>query len=571
MMLTKIGRYQIKEELGRGGMATVYLAHDPRFNRDVAIKLLPHELLHHPTFRTRFEREAKIVAALDIPAIVPVYDYGEEDGQPYLVMRHMAGGTLADRLENGVLSLAETVKLVNALAPALDEAHAQNIIHRDLKPSNILFDHQGNPFVSDFGTALMTQIPEKLTETGGSVGTPAYMSPEQIRGERTLDGRSDVYALGIVAFEALSGKHPYQTDTPIGVAVKHIIDPIPRILDTQPNLPAGCQTALTRAMAKNREDRFPTATAFARALDEATAVSPPAHHTKPTKQRAKPAWQPLAWGFLGVLLIAAFIISSSIKQTADDGVTSSAAAASAEAVAETATAVPTATTPPATMQPTRIMPTPTSIPTGEAVSVANETAVTITETIVIETPIAANAPQSASIFANPDPNSSELDIIQTNEAINIIGRSENGHWLYVSSEDTVTGFVFAAQLGWQGDVNALPVIQPTSVQTASSSVNSAATAVCSQGCPQLKIDAYPLPGGRCEEKVIYRTVYMRGQGGSGVYTYFWNDEQMAGPTNEGFGFEVNNLSGAVIGTAKVISSDGQMAERELFISEFSCN
>ena len=139
---------------------------------NVAIKLLPHELLHEPTFRARFEREAKIVAALDIPAIVPVYDYGEEDGQPYLVMRYMAGGTLAHRLKQGALPLAETVQIIGPLAPALDEAHARGIIHRDLKPSNILFDQRGNAYISDFGTALMIQAPEKLTDTGGAVGTP---------------------------------------------------------------------------------------------------------------------------------------------------------------------------------------------------------------------------------------------------------------------------------------------------------------------------------------------------------------------------------------------------------------
>ena len=130
MLPQKIGRYEIKAELGRGGMSIVYLAHDPHFERDVAVKLLPHELLHHTTFRRRFDREAKIVAALDHPAIVPVYDFGEQDNQPFLVMRFMAGGSLTDRLKQGPLTIHETARILNRLAPALDEVHRRGVVHR---------------------------------------------------------------------------------------------------------------------------------------------------------------------------------------------------------------------------------------------------------------------------------------------------------------------------------------------------------------------------------------------------------------------------------------------------------
>ncbi len=200
-----IGRYRIKAELGRGGMSTVYLAHDPHFDRDVAVKLLPLELLHQSTFRLRFEREAKIVAALDHPAIVPVYDFGEEKGQPFLVMRFMAGGSLSDRLKQGALSIKETAVIMSRLAPALDEVHTHGVIHRDLKPSNILFDQQMQPYISDFGTAKLLHAHTQLTDTGSAVGTPAYMSPEQIHGDTELDGRSDIYSLGVILFEMLSG------------------------------------------------------------------------------------------------------------------------------------------------------------------------------------------------------------------------------------------------------------------------------------------------------------------------------------------------------------------------------
>ncbi|MEZ4592907.1 MAG: protein kinase [Chloroflexota bacterium] len=266
MIPKTIGRYRIKAELGRGGMSTVYLAHDPRFERDVAIKLLPLELLHQPTFRRRFEREAKVVASLDHPAIVPVYDFGEEDGQPFLVMRFMTGGSLAERLKQGAVSIAESARIMAKLAPALDEVHTHGVIHRDLKPSNILFDQRNEPYISDFGTAKLKYAHTKLTDTGGAVGTPAYMSPEQIQGDAELDGRSDIYTLGVILFEMLTGKHPYQTNTPIAVAVKHMFEPVPNLQEMEPNLPVACQEVIVRAMAKQRESRYRTAAEFAEAL-----------------------------------------------------------------------------------------------------------------------------------------------------------------------------------------------------------------------------------------------------------------------------------------------------------------
>src|SRR5574341_756277 len=157
MAVHKIDRYEVQAELGRGGMATVYRAYDPRFKRTVAVKVLPREFLHDPNFRARFEREAETIAKLEHAAIVPVYDYGEQDGQPYLVMRYMTGGSLAERLRNRPLSLAEAARILGQLAPALDKAHSKGVIHRDLKPANILFDDAGNPHLSDFGIARLVQ------------------------------------------------------------------------------------------------------------------------------------------------------------------------------------------------------------------------------------------------------------------------------------------------------------------------------------------------------------------------------------------------------------------------------
>ena len=265
MTQQKIGRYEIKSELGRGGMATVYKAYDPRFEREVAIKVLPRELMHDPQFRVRFEREAKTIAALEHQAIVPVYDVGDEDGQPYFVMRCMTGGSLADTISKGPLSLTATAKIMERLAPALDEAHFKGIVHRDLKPGNILFDRSGEPFVSDFGIAKMTQS-QGATVTGGAIiGTPAYMSPEQAQGE-LVDGRSDVYALGVIIYEMLSGTQPYQATTPMAVVVKQITEPIPHILDTAPNLPGAIEAVIEKAMAKIPAERFSSAGELSAAL-----------------------------------------------------------------------------------------------------------------------------------------------------------------------------------------------------------------------------------------------------------------------------------------------------------------
>jgi len=254
-------------------MATVFQAHDPSFKRDVAIKVLPREFLHDPTFRSRFEREAQTIAALEHPAIVPVYDFGEEEGQPYLVMRYMPGGSLADRLKEGPLQPAETARILQRIGAALDRAHSQGVIHRDLKPGNILFDQYSDPHLADFGIVKLTQQTSTFTGTG-VIGTPAYMSPEQAKGEANIDGRSDIYALGAILFEMLTGIQPYNADTPMGLAVKHIVEPVPRILKVRPDLPPGCETIIARAMAKEREDRYARASELAETLQQTTIEIP---------------------------------------------------------------------------------------------------------------------------------------------------------------------------------------------------------------------------------------------------------------------------------------------------------
>ncbi|HFE67613.1 MAG TPA: serine/threonine protein kinase, partial [Chloroflexi bacterium] len=274
MTLKKIDRYEIKREMGRGGMATVYEAYDPRFERTVAVKALPREFLHDPEFRARFEREARTIAQLEHPAIVPVYDFGEDDGQPFLVMRLMTGGDLSDRLANGPLSTEETAVILKRLGSALDAAHSQGIIHRDLKPGNILFDQYGDAYLADFGIAHIASSTQALTASGSLVGTPTYMSPEQVYGDKELDGRSDIYALGVILFQMLTGHTPYDADTPARVMMKHIMDPVPPLSEERPDLPPEFDEIVHKAMAKEREERYPTAKDLSADLSVATKSTP---------------------------------------------------------------------------------------------------------------------------------------------------------------------------------------------------------------------------------------------------------------------------------------------------------
>lgn len=263
----QIGRYSIKKLLGRGGMASVYLGYDPTFEREVAVKVLPRAFLNNPKFIQRFEREAKTIASLEHPAIVPVYDFGEDEDQPFLTMRYMHGGSLADLLDAGAVSLEDTARMFERLAPALDYAHKRNVIHRDLKPGNILFDESGTPYLTDFGIAKLTEgTTSDLTGTG-VVGTPAYMSPEQARGHE-VSASTDIYALGVILYEMLTGKQPFFADTPLALAMQHIQQPVPDIHAVVPELPRGLKLIISLSMAKEAGTRYASAGAMAQALQD---------------------------------------------------------------------------------------------------------------------------------------------------------------------------------------------------------------------------------------------------------------------------------------------------------------
>ena len=281
MELQRIGRYDIKSLIGQGGMSTVYLGYDPRSQREVAIKILPPYYLHSPKFRERFEREALMIALLEHPAIVPVYDMGEEDGQPYIVMRYMSGGSLADKLKKGPIPLRECMEMYLRLAPALDTAHARGVTHRDVKPDNLLFDKYDNVFLSDFGLARLRETIGFANISDGSImGTPAYMSPEQIQGDHEIDGRSDIYSMGVVLYQMLCGTVPYFGTTAASVMMMHLVNPVPQIHEKNNTLPPGIQAVLDTAMAKKPDDRYQSAGEFAKAIQAVTTGV----HRKPSLQ-----------------------------------------------------------------------------------------------------------------------------------------------------------------------------------------------------------------------------------------------------------------------------------------------
>ncbi len=268
-MLERLGRYELQDILGQGGMATVYRGYDPLMGREVAVKVLIPILARDPVFRTRFESEIRAVSKLEHPAIVPVYDAGEEEGYLYLVMRLMEDN-LRNRLQSGPLPFPEALAILQRIGSALEAAHRAGIIHRDVKPSNVLFDRYGAAYLSDFGIARLASLSETLT---GSqlMGTPTYMSPEQIEGRKDIDHRADVYALGILFFHMLAGQPPFQGETPSRVMFLHLTEPPPSILHYRPDAPPELQRVLEKALAKRPEDRFGSAMELVRAAEAALA------------------------------------------------------------------------------------------------------------------------------------------------------------------------------------------------------------------------------------------------------------------------------------------------------------
>jgi len=327
-----LGQYQLRGLLGIGGMGAVYRGLQLSLRREVAVKVLSPQLAQQTGYHDRFIREAETAASLEHQHIIPIYDYGTQQGINYVAMRLLTGGTLADRIrqhmdENHLLpSLAEVAGLLRQLASALDYAHSQGVIHRDIKPSNIMFDNQGNAFIVDFGIAKLIESTTSMTSTGTAMGTPSYMSPEQWRAE-PLTPAADQYALGIMTYALLTGHTPFEAPTPYALMHKHLNEaPTPPQV-FRPDLPEAVSHVLWRAMAKQPHERFPTCTAFAQAFE---AVTQPYHmpqtgfFTLPvivglnenwsgsnsalTRMRRPFRSSPITWGVLGIASVLTILL-----------------------------------------------------------------------------------------------------------------------------------------------------------------------------------------------------------------------------------------------------------------------
>jgi len=270
-----IGAYRITEQLGQGGMATVFKAYHPALDRYVAIKALHPAFLEDPNFLARFQREARLVAKLEHPNIVPIYDYAEHEGRPYLVMKFIEGETLKARLAREPISPEDTARIVDAVGLALGFAHQRSILHRDIKPSNVLISKSGEIYLADFGLARIAESAETTLTSDMIVGTPQYISPEQALGKKELDEGTDIYSLGVMLYELTVGQVPFSADTPFSVIHDHIYTPLPMPQEVNPTVSDEIQRVLLKALAKERSDRFKDVAALVNSFRTAWQSAPP--------------------------------------------------------------------------------------------------------------------------------------------------------------------------------------------------------------------------------------------------------------------------------------------------------
>ena len=320
-----LGRYHILEQIGEGGMAIVYKAFDTRLETDVAVKVIRTDQLAPAILERalkRFEREAKALARLNHSNIVNVSDYGEEEGLPYLVMPFMPGGTLKEKLRaQGKIGWQDTARLLLPVAKALAYAHEEEMIHRDVKPANILITRSGDPMLTDFGIAKIIdeEATMDLTGTRATVGTPEYMAPEQVTA-KTVDHRADIYALGVVFYEMVTGRKPFQADTPMAVLVKLSSEPLPRPTEFTPKLPQAVEKILLKALAKDPNNRYQSMNEFVVAMEKLLqGKTVPAKETrirsveKNTPQEKRPVLKPAfpmqyLWFILGGVALVSILL-----------------------------------------------------------------------------------------------------------------------------------------------------------------------------------------------------------------------------------------------------------------------
>ena len=293
-----LGPYEVVEQIGVGGMATVYKAYHAKLDRYVAVKVLHQSLAPEPNFLARFQREAQIIARLEHPNIVAIYDFSEFEGSPYLVMRFVEGRTLEQILQDGPLTLPEIKRIMQAIGAALTYAHEQGILHRDVKPSNIIIDPHGTPYLTDFGLARLLRGGSSTLSQGTIIGTPHYISPEQALGQGEIDARTDVYSFGVVLYELVVGRVPFTGDTPFSVVHDHIYTPLPLPREVNPTVPPQVESVLVKALAKDPASRYQTVAALMAAFDAALESAGseglrPARAVQPTEPQATLDTEPM--------------------------------------------------------------------------------------------------------------------------------------------------------------------------------------------------------------------------------------------------------------------------------------
>jgi tRNA A-37 threonylcarbamoyl transferase component Bud32 len=284
-----IGPYRIVEQLGQGGMATVYKAYHAALDRYVALKVLHPAFQEDTSFLARFQREARLVAKLEHPNIVPIYDYAEHEGRPYLVMKFIQGETLKARLNTASVTELQVLEVAQAVGAALSYAHKQNILHRDIKPSNVLMAEEGGIYLADFGLARIAQSGEATLTSDMIIGTPQYISPEQALGKRDLDEGTDIYSFGVMLYELTVGKVPFSADTPFSIIHDHIYSPLPLPRQVNPSVTEGVERVLLKTLAKDRKDRYKDVHSLVEAFEHAWREAIAAHPTETLKRGEVPA------------------------------------------------------------------------------------------------------------------------------------------------------------------------------------------------------------------------------------------------------------------------------------------